>query len=411
MAVSYPDVIGEYVGHSERFETAGLQYTGYFEPTPIAPEEVSNLYLFIQNTLNTPITITLKAESPQTGGLFGGGRPMLKVVEPVLQLKLASAEAGLLTWPVTTTEHVKPGEYAFSVEPKVSGEGNAQRVRPAQSRSKLDTSLIDSPVGLNLVGTLGATFTTKSVKKAAFSLEIEGPPSPPERAPKLKYSYQTIWTEENVQFFNQAIQEINSRRVKFMNELTAEALFTTLYAESIDRFADIGLPLRIGEAIILAKILTYSCQYFLDQPDHYSGLLVPMWERAFAEEVNTTDALEVIRSVGYPHLLRLAVTLSFGLIAQALGRQFWPLNERQAVTNFIAENIEAGQQMDPEFLYLPLLMAGTYISSKIKLADEDVHHSLALMKKAREARTGLFLDEDMAQADQIYKQIVKMVST
>ena len=56
---------------------------------------------------------------------------------------------------------------------------------------------------------------------------------------------------------------------------------------------------------------------------------------------------------------------------------------------------------------LPLLMAGVHISPKIKMEGEDVKHSLALMKKAREARQDLFLDEDMAQADQIFNQIMK----
>lgn len=407
MAVSYPDIIGEYVNNPERFETGGLQYTGYFEPTVIAPEQVANLFLFMQNTLNLPLTVNIQAGLPQTGGLFGGGKPILKVLEPTFQLKLAGAEAGLLTLPVTTTEHAKAGEHPLTLEMKVTSEGRGQTIRPAQFQSKLNEGPIDSPVGLNLVSTLGATYAAKPVKKATFSLKIEGDPEPPERAPRMKHTYQTIWVEENAEFFNQAIQELNLRQVKLKNEITLEGLYTTLYAESTVRFADAGLPLRIGEAITLAKILTYSCQYFLSSPDRYNGLLVPMWERAFEEGVDTTNALDVIRSAGYSHLLKLALAMSFGLVAEAVGRQFWPLHERQAVTNFIAANIESGQPIDAEFLYLPLLMAGVHIAPKIKMEGEDTRHSLALMKKAREARQDLFLDEDMAQADQIFNQIMK----
>ncbi len=407
MTVSYPDIIGEYIDNPERFETGELQYTGYFEPAKIAPEQVANLFLFLQNTHNVPLTVNIKAGLPQTGGLFGGGKPTLKILEPMLQLKLASAEAGLLTLPVATTEHVKEGEQTLSLEFKVASEGRSQTIRPSQSRSKLGRELIDSPVGLNLVSTLGSTFSAKPVKKATFSLKVEGKPAPPERAPRLKHTYQTIWVEQNAELFNQAIQEINLRQVKFKNELTLEGIYTILYAESINRFADVGLPLRIGEAITLGKILTYTCQYFLNSPDRYNGLLVPMWERALEEGADTTHALEVIRSAGYVHLLKLALAISFGLVAQAVGRQLWPLHERQAVTNFIATNIETGQAIDPEFLYLPLLIAGTYISPKIRLEGEDVQHSLALMKKAREARRDLFLDEDMAQASQIFNQIMK----
>ncbi|HXV96899.1 MAG TPA: hypothetical protein VEC93_00645 [Anaerolineae bacterium] len=406
MAVSFPDIIGEYIDNPERFETGGVQYTGYFEPAKIAPEQVANLFLFLQNTLNVPLTVNIKAGLPQTGGLFGGGKPVLKVLEPIFQLKLAGAEAGLLTLPVTTG-HIKEGEQALTLELKVTNEGRGQTIRPAQAQSKLGKGLIDSPVGLNLVSTLGSTFTAKSVKKAAFPLKIEGEPEPPERAPRLKYSYQTIWVEENAEVFNHAIQEINLRQVKLKNELTVEGIYATLYAESIDRFGDAGLSLRVGEAITLAKILTYSCQYFLSNPDRYNGLLVPMWERALQEGQDTTNALDVIRSAGYTHLLKLALAISFGLVAEAVGRQFWPLPERQAVISFIAERIETGQQIDIEFLYLPLLMAGTHIAGKIKLEGEDVRHSLALMNKAREARRDLFLDEDMAQANKIYNQILK----
>jgi hypothetical protein len=406
MTVSFPDIIGEYIDNPERFETGGVQYTGYFEPAKIAPEQVANLFLFLQNTLNTPLKINIKAGLPQTGGLFGGGKPVLKVLEPIFQLQLAGAEAGMLTLPVTT-EHVKEGEQALTLEFKVTNEGRGQTIRPAQAQSKLGKGLIDSPVGLNLVSTLGSTFTAKSVKKAVFPLKIEGKPDPPERAPRLKYSYQTIWVEENAEVFNHAIQEINLRQVKLKNELTVEGIYATLYAESIDRFGDAGLSLRVGEAITLAKILTYSCQYFLGNPDRYNGLLVPMWERALQEGRDTTNALEVLRSAGYTHLLKLALAISFGLVAEAVGRQFWPRDERQAVISFIAESIETGQQIDIEFLYLPLLMAGTHIAGKIRLEGEDVRHSLALMKKAREARRDLFLDEDMAQANKIYNQILK----
>jgi hypothetical protein len=407
MAVYYPDIIGEYIDKPERFETGGVQYTGYFEPIKIAPEQVANLYLFLQNTLNVPLTINIRAGIPQTSGLFSGGKPLLKVLEPIFKLNIASAEVGLLTLPVTTTAHVKEGQQTLTLELKVNSEGHSQSIRPAKSQSKLDHELIDSPVGLNLVSTLGSTYSAKSVKKATFPLTVEGKPTPPERAPRLKHSYQTIWVEENSKLFNQAIQEINLRQVKLKNELTLEGLYTILYAESVDRFADAGLPLRVGEAITLAKILTYTCQHFLSSPDRYNGLLVPMWERAFAEQKDTTNALDVIRSAGYTHLLKLALAISFGLVAKAVGRQFWSIQERQAVINFITATIESGQVMDTEFLYLPLLMAGTHIADKIRLEGEDVQQSLALMKKARTARRDLFLDEEMVQAGQIFTQIMK----
>ena len=402
MAVSLPDVIGEYMEAPLRYETGGVQYAGYFEPATLAPEQVADLYLFVQSTLNVPLTLTLNIEVPRTKGLFSS-QPGLEVKEPALQIQLA----GLLVLPVTTTSEAEAGDYELALELKTLLKDKGQQVRPLKSQTNLQTKLIDSPVGLDLVSTLGATFTCKSVKKGTFPITIAGDPQPAERAPKLDHQYETIWTQDQMSLFNQAIQEINSRETKIQAELTTEALYTNLYAESVTRFADVKLPLRVGEAITLAKILTYTCQFFLSNPERRSGLLVPIWQQALAGELDTTYALEVIRTTGYFHVLKLAIMLSFGLIAQVVGHQPWSLKERQAVALHVADVLETGEALDLEFLYLPLLMAGTHISRKFVLEGENPAHSLALMKKAREARFDLFTDPDTAQADKVYDQILK----
>ena len=131
-----------------------------------------------------------------------------------------------------------------------------------------------------------------------------------------------------------------------------------------------------------------------------------MWERALDANVDTTDALQVIRTVGYYHLLRLSIAMSFGLIARVIGRQIWTPEERQAVSDHVSDSIETGQALDVEFLYVPLLTAGTVITNKLTLEGEDPRHTLALMKKAYEARPELFLDDEMAEASRIYHQIL-----
>lgn len=410
MAVSYPDIIGDYLKTSQRFETGGLQYAGYFEPATLVPEQVVQLYLFLQNTLNVPIVVNFQIELPKSGGFFRSKNPMLHVEKPLVTVELAQAEAGLFVLPVTTTEHTSQGDHILTIAPKVATKGRGKRIRPQKSVSQLDGKLIDSPVGLSLVASLGATYTEKSVKKAQFPLTVAGKPEPMQRAPRLQASYEPIWKEENIQPFNQAIQELNSRQVKIKDELTVEKLFVNLYGESVARFADAGLPLRIGEAIILAKILTYTCHYFLSSSRRANGLLVPIWERAFAENVNTADVLDVIRSVGYFHIVRLAVAVSFGIIARSFGRHYWSLEERQALANHIAECLETGQDLDLEFLYLPLLMAGTQVANKVKLQGEDQKHTVTLMKTARDERKRLFIDQDMEKADKIYSRILQRAS-
>ncbi len=407
MAEIFPDIMGEYIDSSKRFETGGVQYTGHFDPKTIAPQQVSNLYLFLQNVLNVPLTIDLKIDVPKTKGFFGGGKPILAVERPVIRLELTEGEAGLLTLPFVTTEHAEAGEHEVTLEPKVSAEGKGQRIRPPKSQSKLGQGPIDNPTGLNLVGALGATYTETSVKKAPFLLKIAGEPQPSERAPKLQHTFQSIWVKDQMGILEQVNHELKLRDGRLQQDLSVEALYTALYSESTFRFADAGLPLRIGEAIILAKILTYSCQYFLSSAQRRRGLLLPIWERAIDAGFETSDALHVIRVAGYNHILKLSIAISFNLIAQTVGKQPWSLEERQGVAEHIADNIEVGHPMEEDFLYLPLIMGGTLVANKVKMDGESPKQSLMLIQKARQARPDLFYDDEMATVDKMYDRILK----
>ena len=330
MAATYPDVIGEYVDAPERFATGGLQYAGYFSPETIIPGPIAHFYLLLQNTLNVPLDATVKFTAPQSGGFLRAKNPLLQLGDDEINLKLAAAEVGLLTLPVRTTENAESGEYDFIVEAKASPQEKGERIRPNKSKTFLDSNLIDSPVGLNLVGSLGATYVEKNARKAAFPVTISAASGAAGGQSELNHHYQAIWRKKEANFFAKAVQEVHSREAKLRKEFTIEAIYANLYSESTQRFADVGLPLRVGEAIILGKILTYTCQYFLADRYRFNGLLVPIWEHALEAEVDTSHGLEIIRTVGYYHVIKLTIALSFGLLNQVFKRQLWPRIERQA---------------------------------------------------------------------------------
>ncbi|MCB0156062.1 MAG: hypothetical protein KDF65_14805, partial [Anaerolineae bacterium] len=244
-----------------------------------------------------------------------------------------------------------------------------------------------------------------------FTLRIAGTPRPMERAPKMKQVYQRIWEQQDGELMDQARQTLGVLKGRFKNDVTAESLYVTLYNESTTRFADAGLPLRIGEAINMGKILTYSCQYFLSNPKRQDGLLVPIWERALDANIDPNNPLHVMRTAGYNHILKLSIAMSFGLVARVAGRHLWSTEERQAVTQHIADNVEIGETTEEDFLYLPLMMGGAVISSRLPLEGEQPSHSLALLQKAYEARPDLFADEEMAQARKLYETILTKAAT
>lgn len=406
MAVDYPDILGEYVDAPKRFEVDGLQYVGAFEPKQINIGETSNLKLYLQNTLNTSLTVHIRSIVPQTGRIRT--RPLLSLGASHIELTMDKAEVGLLTIPVTTAKDVVSGNHQLGVEIRVKHSKEAVKVRKPKAKDPLAALPFENKAGLKLVSVVGTSYSLKNGKKAKFPMSVSAAQSDaPAKAQSLKHSYQKLWTIEKAQHQHEAQRAINKIRPQIINDLKIEPLFVALYVENKQRFADVGLPLRPGEAIALAKLLTYTAHFFLKRGDLQDGLLCPIWERALINEFPTADTIELFKVVGYSHILRLSIAFSFGLIAKIVGKHPWTEEERQGVMNYLVDTLDEGSPLELDFLYLPLMMGALNVVRKVRLPDEDTAHTAQLIKAARKARQDLFIDEEMKEADDIYTMLLK----
>ena len=403
MAIGYPDIISEYLVATERYECDGVQIVPYLEPAQVAVGGVAHLVLFLQSALDVPIELSLKPELPQTSRFRG--TPMLAVGAPEVKINLEPAQAGALFVPVTTTPHAKEGQHAISLNVSAKAQGQPSRVRPQQAAGRFQSDLIEDVVGLDLARVVGVKYKATSTRKISLPVTIRGQAETSDEAPNLSTRFEALWAVEAADRQGQALQEINQRRAVIIEQLEIEPLFVGFFVEAQKRFAEAILPLRIGEAIALGKILTYTVRHFLVSTDLQDGLLVPIWELANQYDLPTGDPLWVLRNVGFQHVLRLSVALSFGLIRRALGRHPWNLEERRAVTSLVADTVEGRQPLSPEFLYIPLLIAAAYISRQITLEGEDSKHSLKLLQKAKAARADTFTDPDLAEANLLFDRL------
>jgi hypothetical protein len=407
MAVEYPDIISEYVVATERYESDGVQIFPYVEPTEIPIGGTATLALLLQSSVDVPVDIAIEAEMPQTSRFRGV--PVLEIGQAPLRTKLAPAQVGMLFIPVKTTAQAKPGQYEIVLNVAVKAQGQGSRVRPQSSQGRFRSPLIDDVVGLDLARVVGVRFAAKTTRKIGVPVLVRGEAEAPAEAPDLSTRFESLWVAENAKVQGEALREIGDRRAVIADQLQTEPLFVGLFSEAQRRFAEAGVPLRVGEAIALGKILTYTTRYFLANSDLQDGLLVPIWELALQYELPTGDPLWVLPNVGFRHILRLSVALSFGLVKQALGRMPWSLEERRGVISLVADTVDSAQPLPVEFLYIPLLMAAATINRQVALENEDVVHSLKLLKKAKAARAEVFDDPDLAEAGQMFDQIVKTV--
>lgn len=404
MAIDYPDIISEYVDATERYETDGVQIVPYLEQPEIQIGGITNLALFLQSAVDVPVKLTLRPDLPQTSRFRG--TPMLAVGQQELSVALEPAQVGVLFVPVATTARAKEGRHQLHLNVLVNTEGQPTRVRYAETGGRLQSELIDDVVGLDLARIVGVPYKTTPTDKISISLAVRGKAVSPDEAPKLDTRFQVLWSREDATGQVAALQEVSQRRAIIVDQLQVEPLYVALLVEGQRRFADAGLPLRVGEAVALAKILTYTFRHFMANGDLQDGLLVPMWELANEYDLPSTDPLWVVRNVGFHHLLRLSVAVSFGLVRQALGHHAWNVEERRAVIALISDAVEARQPLPPEFLYIPLLLAAITISPQVVMDGEDNANSLMLLQKAKAKRAKVFADPDLADANQIFERLM-----
>jgi hypothetical protein len=407
MAVEYPDILSEYIVATERYESDGVQIFPYMEPTEIPLGGTATLALLLQSAVDVPVDIAIEAEMPQTSRFRGA--PVLEIGQAPLRAKLAPAQVGMLFVPVKTAAQAKEGQYEIVLNVTAKAQGQGSRVRPQSSQGRFRSPLIDDVVGLDLARVVGVRFAAKATRKFGVPVLVRGEAEAPAEAPDLSTRFESLWVVENAKVQGEALREIGDRRAVIADQLQTEPIFAGLFTEAQRRFAEAGVPLRVGEAIALGKILTYTTRYFLANSDLQDGLLVPIWELALQYELPTADPLWVLPNVGFRHVLRLSVALSFGLVKQAMGRMPWSLEERRGVISLVADTVDSAQPLPVEFLYIPLLMAAATINRQVALENEDVVHSLKLLKKAKAARTDVFADPDLAEASRMFDQIVKAV--
>jgi hypothetical protein len=187
-------------------------------------------------------------------------------------------------------------------------------------------------------------------------------------------------------FEGKASRYVNDQRIYMLPKITRLSLYMGFLEESRARFTDANLPLEIGEAVFLAKILTYAGEYFLKRPDWQDVILTPPHVLAFRYNLPTSDPVFLIVRADYARMVRLACSLSFGLLHQRVRRQVWTLEEQLAVTDLVADRVERGGTLPAEFLYLPLLVGGLLVSDQVQMSGENAAQSLGLLAKARQKR-------------------------
>lgn len=385
MSTEYPDVLGDLVEAQRRFEVNGVHYVMTLAPTTLAPGQTANLRIWLQSCWDIPlqvgITIHLPTQPP----------PALAIIQKLTEVPLQAAEVGEVTIPITCLAEALPKAYPVTVTMGAKLESRGLFIRAKENEGRLGKTLLSFTTGMDLAQSVGLGFKARTQPEQRLTLHVEGPPQPGP-SPNLVPTYLSHWTVEDLPFLGRARQHVNDQRLYLPPKVTRQALYVAFLEESQARFRDAALPLQIGEAIFLARILTHCVEYFLQRPEWQDGILVPAYSLAFRYSLATNDPISLIVRADYARVTRLAISLSFGLLRQHLKRDPWTLEEQLAVTDLVADRVERGGTLPAEFLYLPLLLGGLMIAGEVQMPGENLAQSLDLFAKARQQRTAELAD-------------------
>lgn len=379
MSLEYPDVLGDLVDARQRFLVKGVHYHMALEPETIAPGETAVLRTWLQSCWDVPVEASL------TIHFLGRPAPPLTLLQATTHVPLEAAEVGEVCIPIGSDTAIQPGEYRLSVTTGVNLETRGRHVRSHEHEGHLGDALLSFTTGLGLAATMVLGFRARTKPEQALIVHVEGTPQSGQ-APDLTPTYLPHWTVRDMSTQGKALRHVNDQRLHLLPKLTRPALYRTFLQESQDRLHDAGLTLHIGEALFLAKILTFAAEYFLRRSEWQDAILVPAYSLAFRHDLLTDDPVLLVCRADYARMARLAISLSFGLLHRRLGRAPWILEEQSAVADLVSERVERGGFLPAEFVYLPLLLGGLLVASEVQMPGEEAAQSLGLLREAYEKR-------------------------
>jgi hypothetical protein len=399
MSSEYPDVLGDLVDARQRFEVNGVHYLMALQPATIAPGETTAFQVWLQSCWNVPVEVSITLQLPLRP------TPALSIAQERTDVPLQAAEVGELTIPIACGPESLPGPYPLQIKVQAGFENRGQYVRSKRAESSWADPLLAFVQGTGLAQVMGTSFDAATRIDHQLDLTVQGSPQPlPE--PDVTPTFVSHWTVPELAIQGKARQLVNDQRLYLVPHLGREALYVAFLEESRTRFAAAGLTLHIGEALFVARILTYTAEHFLRRPDWQDAVLVPAYALAFQYDLPTTDPVFLVARADYARLARLAISLSFGLLRRHLGRDVWTPEEQLAVSGLVTDRVERGGSLPAEFLYLPLLLGSLLVAGDVQMPGEKMGQSLALLAQARQKRTADLAENPELQTlfDQLHRR-------
>jgi len=405
-SINYPDILGVITGNN-RLNINVIQCALSTRPDRIHAGQHFEVLLLIQNVADVNIDVTVELVLPDRDA--AGKKNMFFSKSSRLLVGLEPAEAGFMILPIFCSPKAQPGKgYRVGMNIKVNrmeghSDKNPNRVRAVKGGGAVNFGQLSEEVRRHMLLLRALSWETHARGASYIEATFEVLPTSLGTLTETNAGWVSLWTirdyENDVQLQQLAQEHLNI----FLPNLHRNIMFKPLLEATQTWFTKAGYPLHPAEAIHITKLLTLLlCEEFKPPKDHENTdqTTLPRWYKSllrllFQEHRFSKYPITVITETLYPDLVYDGVLFGFQTLEANLHENFGSAQEKVAYAEDIYNAMMNSKPLSYAQVYLPLVMAGGIVSSRIMQRGQNLVDVIDELSKAHDNRQAELNEDNM----------------
>lgn len=358
----YPNVLGSITEH--RLLTEELQFAVGLFPKSAFINQPVEVVIVLQSMIDQNMQLKVGLQLPTKDKK---GHPIaIDTPKETMSLGLGPGEVGVLRLPVVAQPPTPPGQYPIRVAIRYRApEGN--RIRPPDGGPPPSVLEI-SPFRLQVLRDVDfeSRMWNDSIDIITVVLDVASR-TMPQIPSGLKPRYETLWTAHYMERERELVTAHLEEARLLATRLVHGSSYPDLYKAVVERFEARGLPLHPGEAIAIAKMMTYTVD---EAPTLETSIKLEgtRWFRAMAQVLAHDEQMfemkrgELLAHYCFDAILFDSIGIAFNLVQPKVKENLGDLNERIAYANRLLMWIAGQGHPDLNYVYLPLVLGGITVN-------------------------------------------------
>lgn len=410
----YPDVLGAITGGA-RISMNDIQFALGLFPQRTYLNQPLEVILILQNMVDQNMQVRVAVNLPPEDRR--GNPIVVDIPRKMLTVGLRPGEVGVLRLPIIPRPPTSPGsQFPVRVAVRYRTPRPGRPVRPPTGGAP-PTMLSVSPFKLQVLRDVAfsaqAWNQSNEIVTAYFDI---APKVMPALRSDVRPHYETLWTHEAMDDEQLSVEARVEDAQRVAVGLTRTAVYTPLLEAVEERFASRDLPLHPGEAMAIAKMMTYTLDEGLSQEPGFS-VEESRWFQtlcqvlAYDETVEDWDRGALAVRYLFEAVLYDAVLLGFAVIQPRLKDDLGTRAERIEYANRLLMWYAGQAPADWSYVYLPLAMGGVVINELATLKTDNPWIMLYELRAAQKGRARLFTGAAVAIFDHMAHLLDKAEDT